>query len=255
MAANFNPIYSIQGMIMGGVILTTGGNTYTGQAATDVVVCTADTTNGSYVQRLRFKALGGTTSATVARIYVNNGSSQYLGDAAAPAGTPTGTISTTGGSLLTGTGVTYYAKIVSVGQYGGRSVASTETAAVTSGTTGSTGSITWNWTAAIGASSYRIYVGPETNQQLTYFTSSTNSYLQTTPLGVANINASAGDISNNNEFIGELSLPIVTGTASAATIDIDYPLNFALPPGYRIIVGLATTVTAGWQVTCFGGDY
>ena len=79
--------------------------------------------------------------------------------------------------------------------------------------------------------------------------------MQTTPEGTANINAAAGDISNNNEFIGELSLPIVTGTATAATIDIDYPLNFALPPGHRIIVGLATTVTAGWMVTCIGGDY
>lgn len=255
MTANFNPIYSIQGMIMGGQILTTGANTYTGQGVTDAVICVANSTNGSYVQRLRFKALGGTTSATVARIYVNNGDNQYLGQAAAPTGTPTGSISTTGGTLQTGTGINYFAKIVSVDQYGGRSVASTETASVSSGTTGSTGSITWNWTASVGAASYRIYVGPVTNQQLTYFTSSTNSYTQTAPIGVAEINAGAGDISNNNEFIGELSLPIVTGTATAATIDIDYPLNFALPPGYRIIVGLGTTVTAGWMVTCIGGDY
>lgn len=237
-------------MIMGGQILTTGGNTYTGQATTDTVICVANSTNGSYVQRLRFKALGGTTSATVARIYVNNGNSQYLGQVAAPAGTPTGTPSASGGTLASGT---YFAKIVSVDQYGGRSVASTETASVS--VTGPTGSIAWAWTAATGASSYRIYVGPLTGQQLTYFTSTTNSYTQTAPTGTEKINASAGDISNNNEFIGELSLPTVTGTATAATIDIDYPLNFALPPGYRLIVGLATTVTAGWMVTCIGGDY
>jgi hypothetical protein len=250
MTANFNPIYSIQGMILGGQILTTGANTYTGQGVTDNVICVANSTNGSYVQRLRFKALGSTTSATVARIYINNGDSQYLGQVAAPAGTPTGTPSASGGTLASGT---YFAKIVSVDQYGGRSVASTETASVS--VTGPTGSIAWAWTAATGASSYRIYVGPLTGQQLTYFTSSTNAYTQTAPIGVAEINASAGDISNNNEFIGELSLPIVTGTATAATIDIDYPLNFALSPGYRIIVGLATTVTAGWVVTCIGGDY
>jgi hypothetical protein len=250
MTANFNPIYSIQGMVLGGQILTTGANTYTGQGVTDTVICVANSTNGSYVQRLRFKALGGTTSATVARIYINNGDSQYLGQVAAPAGTPTGTPSASGGTLASGT---YFAKIVSVDQYGGRSVASTETASVS--VTGPTGSIAWAWTAATGASSYRIYVGPLTNQQLTYFTSSTNAYTQTAPIGVAEINASAGDISNNNELIGELSLPIVTGTATAATIDIDYPLNFALPPGYRIIVGLATTVTAGWMATCIGGDY
>jgi hypothetical protein len=156
--------------------------------------------------------------------------------------------------LQTGTGVNYFAKIVSVDQYGGRSVASTETASVSSASTGSTGSITWNWTAAIGAASYRIYVGPTTNQQLTYFTSSTNSYLQTAPTGT-NFNAAVGEISNNNILIGELSLPIVTGTATAATIDIDYPLNFALPAGYRIVAGLATTVTVGWMVSVIGGDY
>lgn len=254
MVANFNPIYSIQGAVEGGYILTTGANTYTGQGATDVVVFHADPTNGSYVQRLRFKALGSTGGATVARIYTNNGNSQYLGQAAAPAGTPTGSISTTGGTLQTGTGITYFAKIVSIDQYGGKSVASTETASVSSATTGSTGSITWSWTAAIGAVSYRIYVGPATNQQLTYFTSSTNSYTQTAPTGTME-NAAAGMISNNNDFIGELSLPSVNGSATASTVDIDYPLNFALPPNGRIIVGLATTVTAGWQVTCIGGDY
>lgn len=255
MVANFNPIYSIQGAVEGGQILTTGANVYTGQDATNFVVFTADATNGSYVQRLRFKAVGGTGSATVARIFVNNGSNQYLGQAAAPAGTPTGSISTTGGTLQTGTGVNYFAKIVSVDQYGGRSVPSTETASVSSASTGSTGSITWSWTAAVGAVSYRIYVGPATNQQLTYFTSTTNSYTQTAPTGTALVNAASGEVSNNNYFIGELSLPIVTASATAATIDIDYPLNFALPPGGRIIVGLATTVTAGWQVTCIGGDY
>ena len=253
MPANYNPIYSAAGSIEGGQILTTGANTYTGQGLTDVTVFLAGT-NGSYVQRLRCKALGGTTSATVLRIYVNSGGNQYLGQAAAPAGTPTGSISTTGGTLQTGTGVNYFAKIVSVDQYGGRSVASTETASVSSASTGSTGSITWNWTTAIGAASYRIYVGPTSNQQLTYFTSSTNSYLQTAPTGT-NFNAAAGEISNNNILIGELSLPIVTGTATAATIDIDYPLNFALPAGYRIVAGLATTVTAGWMVSVIGGDY
>ena len=252
MTANFNPIYSIQGMTMGGQILTTGANTYTGQGATDNVIAVANATNGSYIQRLRFKAVGGATPASVARIYLNNGGSQYLGQVAAPGGTPTGTPSASGGTLATGT---YFAKIVSVDQYGGRSVPSTETASVS--VTGPTGSIAWAWTPATGASSYRIYVGPVTGQQLTYFTSSTNSYTQTAPTGsgTANINASAGDVSNNNEFIGELSLPIVTATATAATIDIDYPLNFALPPGYRIVVGLATTVTGGWMVTAIGGDY
>jgi hypothetical protein len=59
----------------------------------------------------------------------------------------------------------------------------------------------------------------------------------------------------NNSFIGEISLPATTAIATAATAEIDYPLGFALPPGFRIYVGLGTAVAAGWVVTCIGGDY
>ena len=43
--------------------------------------------------------------------------------------------------------------------------------------------------------------------------------------------------------------------ATAATVDVDYPMNLALPPGYALIVGLGTTVSAGWVVTAIGGTY
>lgn len=253
MAANTSPIFSVQGDIQGGDLLTTAAADYTGQGVANAIVYTADSVNGGFVQRLRFKAIGANTSATVARVYYNNGQSRFLGQAAAPAGTPTGTISTTGGTLQTGTGINYFARIIAIDQYGGRSVASTETAAVTSATTGTTGSITWNWTASIGAVSYRIYVGPTTGGQLTYFTSTTNSYLQTTPVGTRdNLSTS---ISNNNALIGEVSLPITTATPAAPQPDVDYPLNFALPPGGRILVGLGAAAAAGWIVTCVGGQY
>lgn len=247
MPANTSPIYSAYGDIQGGDLLTTAAADYTGQGALNAVVFHASDTNGGYVQRIRFKAIG-TNVATVARIYFNNGQSRFVGQAAAPSGTPTGTPSTTGGTLRAGN---YFAKIVAVDQYGGKSAASTETAQVT--TTGSTGSITWNWTASTGAASYLVYVGPLTNSQLTYFTSTTNSYTQTTAIGTRdNLSTS---INSNNSLIGELSLPATTASASAATVDIDYPLNFALPPGGRILVGLGTTVAAGWIVTCVGGEY
>lgn len=41
-------------------------------AGTSYLVFTADATNGSYVQRLRFRAKG-TNVATVARVFINNG--------------------------------------------------------------------------------------------------------------------------------------------------------------------------------------
>lgn len=138
MPANSAPIFSRVGDIQGGGPITAAAATYTGAGANDTLIFTADATNGGYLQRLRFKAVG-TNTATVARVYINNGS--------------------------------------------------------TNGT------------------------------------------------------------ASNNDFYGEVSLPAVTATNTAATVDIDYPLNLALPPGYRIYVGLATAPGAGWFVTAIAGAY
>ena len=247
MAANTSPIFSAFADIQGGDIITTAPADYTGQGVTNVITFAADTTNGGFVQRLRFKALG-TNVASVARIYINNGQGRLAASISAVSGTPTGTPSTSGGTLQAGT---YFAKIVAIDEYGSKTAASTETASVA--VTGTTGSITWNWTAVTGAVSYRIYVGPVTGGQLSYFTATTNSYTQTTPVGTRDNLTTA--INNNNYFYGEISLPATAASATAATVDIDYPMNFALPPGYRIVVGLGTTVAAGWQCLAIGGQY
>lgn len=144
MPANSDPIYSRRGQVARDAatgmnnLITAAANDYTGVNANNSLVFTADATNGSYVQRLRFKA-GGTNVATVARIYINNGSA--------------------------------------------------------------------NTTAA------------------------------------------------NNTLYGEISLPATTAIATAATVEIDYTLAFALPPGFRIFVGLGTAVAAGWVVCPIAGDY
>ena len=139
MPANSSPIFSRLGDIgFTTANLTAAAATYTGANANDALCFTADITNGGYVQRLRFKAVG-TNVATVARIYLNNGST--------------------------------------------------------------------NLTAA------------------------------------------------NNTFYGEVSLPAITATNTAATVDIDYPMNLALPPGWRIYVGIATAVASGWNVTVIAGAY
>lgn len=144
MAANTDPIFSRIGDVSSdgttgmAPTITTATGDYTGISANHKLVFTADATNGGFVQRLRFKAVG-TNVASVARIYLNNGST---------AGTAT-----------------------------------------------------------------------------------------------------------NNSFFGELSLPATTATNTASTIDLDYPMAVALPAGFRIYVGVATTVSAGWVVTPVAGKY
>jgi hypothetical protein len=143
MAQNVSPIYTLvpntganTSTLMASTMLTAVGD-YTGISANYVLVHTAGT-NGSYVRRLRFKAIG-TNTASVARIFINNGA------------TP-------------GTGT-------------------------------------------------------------------------------------------NNTFYGEISLPGTTATNIASTVDIDYPMEFALDPSFRIYVGLATTVSAGWVCAAIAGQY
>lgn len=145
MPGNNDPIYSRVGDVTNNGTtgmnqsITAAANDYTGVSANNSLVFTADATNGSFIQRLRFKAAGSNASATVARIYINNGS--------------------------------------------------------------------------------------------------------------------ANTTATNNSFCGELSLPITTASATSALSDIDYPLNFALPAGFRIYVGLGTAVAGGWVVTPIAGKY
>ncbi len=144
MAGNAAPIYSRKGQLANNgttgmnQLVTAGSADYTGIDADTSLIFTADATNGSFVQRIRFKA-GGTNVPSVARIYINNGSTP---------GTAT-----------------------------------------------------------------------------------------------------------NNAFYGEISLPGTTAVTASATIEIDYPMGFALPAGWRLYFALGTAVSAGWVATVIGGDY
>lgn len=243
---NNDPIYSRRGAITRSCILKLAANDYTGVHANNQEVCAVDADNGGFVQRLRFKALG-TNVATVARIFLNNGkpNENWAAAPAAPTGTPSGS----GGTILTGT---YYGLVIALDAYGGQSVIGALSTGVA--VTGPTGSISWSWTAVAGAVSYRLYVGAINTQgtQDRYFTSATNSYSQT-----AMHYAGTYDDPQvgNNKFFGELSLPATTANAAAATPDVDYLLNIALPPGWEVYAGLGTAVAAGWAVTPIAGDY
>lgn len=149
MAGNVSPIYSKIGKITVGVGTTNilgkasyRTSSYLGTTSTAIepVIFTADATNGSFVERIRFKALG-TNVVSVARVWINNGSDQT--------------------------------------------------------------------------------------------------------------------VAANNSFYGEISLPATTGVTNAATVDVDYPLNIALPAGYKILVGVSAVadLANGWVATAIGGDY
>lgn len=68
-------------------------------------------------------------------------------------------------------------------------------------------------------------------------------------------NGSANTTATNNTFFGEISLPATTASTTAATIEIDYPMEIALPPGWRIYCGLGAAVAAGWNVVAVASQY
>lgn len=246
MGINTDPIYSRIADIDGNCILTAAANDYNGQNINNKLVITMDDTYGGFLQRLRFKAIG-TNVATVARIYICRVNDNLATAISAVAGTPTGTPSASGGTMMSGN---YYAKIYAVDQFDKVAAASTETAAVA--VTGPTGSVTWNWTASTGAAKYYIGVGQVTNGQTNWFESTTNSYVQT--VGVSTMHEPLNE-AGGNFFYGEISLPATTASATAATPDIDYPINTAIPAGAKLYVGLGTAVAAGWSVMAIGGKY
>ena len=73
MPANTAPIFTRLGDIqwIGGI--STANTTTDLTSGTSYLAFTADATNGGYVQKVRFRSLG-TNVATVARVWINNGS-------------------------------------------------------------------------------------------------------------------------------------------------------------------------------------
>lgn len=256
MAGNSSPIFSRVGDIQGGVLIV---NSSTNSAIADfagtgtfvVPVFTADLTNGGFIQRIRFKARAdGANVATVARIWINEGQLNQVSPLTSST-TITGTPSATGGTLTTGT---FYAKVQAVDQWGGLTALSLESAAVNVVAPAGTGSISWNWTQVPGAVSYRLYTGPASGGEYVYFASTVSTYTQTVPI-IAGQLANPADYVTNNMFYGELSLPATAVSQSAATAELDYPMNLALPPGYRVLVGFGNQVATGWYVMGIGGKY
>ena len=110
------------------------------------------------------------------------------------------------------------------------------------------------------------YTGVSANHQLIHTAGADGSYIKrihcvatgTNTASVLRIylnNGSANTTATNNQFLGQLTLPGTTATNTAATSEVDYPLEMMIPAGFRIYVGLGTTVAASWVCTAVGGDY
>lgn len=73
MAVNTSPIFSSAGDIEWTTVQTAANTTYDGTIGTPQVAFSASI-DGGFIQRIRFKASGSAT-ATVARVFINNGQS------------------------------------------------------------------------------------------------------------------------------------------------------------------------------------
>ncbi len=68
-------------------------------------------------------------------------------------------------------------------------------------------------------------------------------------------NGSTNGTAANNAPYGQVPLGATTASNTTSTPEPDYPMNFMLPAGYTIYVGLGTTVAAGWSVFPVAGNY
>lgn len=71
-------------------------------------------------------------------------------------------------------------------------------------------------------------------------------------------NGSVNTTATNNTFIGEITLPATTASATSALISPEFLMpngSFAIQGAFRIYVGLGTAVAAGWVVTPIAGQY
>jgi hypothetical protein len=110
------------------------------------------------------------------------------------------------------------------------------------------------------------YTGIDTDASLIFTASADGAYIKgikavaggTNTASVARFflnNGATVATATNNTMIGQLSLPGTTAINTAATAEPFYPLEMAIPASFRIYVGLATAVAAGWAFHVVGGQY
>lgn len=126
------------------------------------------------------------------------------------------------------------------------------------------GDIQWASTVLAGNSGSNITTG--TSYSVFTSDSTAGGYVQRVrfrPLGtniatVARVwinNGSTTGTTANNVLWDEVSLAASTISTTSALANTELPLNFALPPSYRLFVTLGTGVAAGYDVSVIGGKY
>lgn len=68
-------------------------------------------------------------------------------------------------------------------------------------------------------------------------------------------NGNPTSVATNNVLFDEVSLASTTLSSTSSQPVYELPLNFALPPSYRLFVTLGATVTGGYHVSVLGGKY
>lgn len=68
-------------------------------------------------------------------------------------------------------------------------------------------------------------------------------------------NGSSNTTAGNNVLIADFTLPATTASNTAALAPVDIPINRMLPAGHVLNLTLGTTVSAGYAVCAWGGDY
>lgn len=108
----------------------------------------------------------------------------------------------------------------------------------------------------IGANNRLVWTADATNggfiQRLRFKATSTNV---AAVMRIYINNGATNATATNNVFYGEVNLPATTAATTTGTPDVDYPMNFALPAGFRIYCGLGAAVAGGWTVMPVAGKY
>ncbi|MEQ1494504.1 MAG: hypothetical protein ABL912_01920 [Novosphingobium sp.] len=68
-------------------------------------------------------------------------------------------------------------------------------------------------------------------------------------------NGSTNTTAANNILYDEITCSATTLSEVAAIATFEVPMNIALPPGYKVLVTIGTTVAAGFAVSAVGGKY
>ena len=127
------------------------------------------------------------------------------------------------------------------------------------------GDIQWSSTSVSSANTtkdlttgttYSVFTADSTNggyvQRIRFRPLGTN---QATVARIWINNGSVTSTATNNILFDEVSLAASTISETSATSLTELPLNFALPPSYKIFVTLGVTASAGYAVSVIGGKY